>query len=121
MLPPKKKRVRMMVDDDPARVRSPGHMAWVRNTFLCVAHKSGECQGRMESHHVREEGNGGTGIKPSDEFVIPACALHHKTGHDIGWKTFESRYKVNLLALSKEFWQRSPHRRKWELEHGKAE
>ena len=56
-------------------------------------------------HHVRTAANSGTGMKPSDDFVVGICAHHHRQGHNIGWKKFQKVYRVDLMALAKELAQ----------------
>lgn len=118
MIPKRRKRAKMGVRP-PERVRSPGHLAWVRG-HACAAFGNPPtyyCGDRIESHHVRVEGDGTTGKKPSDEHVVPLCNLHHEEGHRIGWKSFEARYKVDLTKIAAELWKRSPHGIKYRREH----
>ena len=81
--------------------------------FVCAAWASGECEGRIEAHHLRENGAGGTGIKPPDWMAVPLCAKHHGAGHAMGWKSFEAKYKVDLSAEAEKLAKVSPHRSEW--------
>lgn len=95
----------------------PGHRAWVRNHGCVVK----DCEERrIEAHHVREGGgkddHGGTGTKPHDRLCVPLCATHHDEGHFIGWKTFETKYGVDLSKIAAECARLSPHRWRWEQE-----
>lgn len=92
----------------PDRIHCPGHLAWIRNTRRCLA-DSPDCQGGMEAHHVRENGNAGTGLKPGDDDAVPLCAFHHHELHTIGAKTFEARHKVDLDGSAAIGWRDSPH------------
>jgi hypothetical protein len=94
-------------------IRSPSHLRWTRGLCCLIEGRAGHvCEGRMEAHHVREGSNGGMGLKCDDSEVVPLCALAHRTGHDIGWITFQQRYSVNLQAAAAECWAKSPHRLK---------
>ena len=104
---------------EPARTRSPGHLAWVRG-FACIAfgRDPDGCQGKIQSHHVSEDGNAGMGIKAPDSDAVPLCARHHDMGHTIGWVTFATRFGLDLVAHAAKFWRTSPHRAKAEAAHG---
>jgi len=59
----------------------------------------------IELHHVRTAANSGTGMKPDHTAVIGICVHHHRQGHHVGWKTFQKRYAIDLVALAKELAQ----------------
>jgi hypothetical protein len=86
-----------------------GHRAWVRRHYCCVP----RCKRLpIECAHVRRGTDGGTGIKPSDKWVISLCAHHHHEQHRTGEATFEAAYDIDLRALAEGFARRSPHRDK---------
>lgn len=120
----RRRRERMNVRP-PERVRSEGHMQWVRGHECAVSDKTWfdeldditrrhRCDGKVQSHHVRVEGQGTTGEKPGDDKTVALCDLAHREGHRIGWKSFEAKYRVDLTAIARELWARSPHRVKHE-------
>lgn len=83
------------------------HRAWVRRHRCCVR----GCRGSpIESAHVRDGTDGGTGLKPSDRWCISLCRDHHLEQHQIGERTFEQKYDLDLRELACEFALRSPHR-----------
>jgi len=47
------------------------------------------------------------GIKPADDYAVPMCAYHHRTGmwayHTIGHRAFEEHFKLNLFELAAKF------------------
>lgn len=91
------------------RIRSPGHLAWVRTHACCVP----ECLDRpIEAAHVRTGTDGGMGIKPGDQWAISLCRDHHAWQHRVGEEAFEAAHKINMKALAREFAAKSPHRRK---------
>lgn len=103
-----------LIKDRPTRVktvRSPAHRKWVRNHACCIP----GCNGRpIECAHVRSGTDGGTGLKPSDKFVISLCRDHHSEQHRIGEREFEKRHGIDMKALAREFAKASPHRAKLE-------
>lgn len=91
------------------RIRSPGHLKWVRDHACCVP----GCDGRpIEAAHVRSGTDGGTGIKPGDQWTISLCRLHHAVQHQIGEISFEKVNGIDMKALAREFAAKSPHRGK---------
>tara|TARA_Y100001951_G_scaffold88698_2_gene80455 strand:+ start:639 stop:974 length:336 start_codon:yes stop_codon:yes gene_type:complete len=91
-----------------AKLRSPAHRKWVREHRCCVPN----CyQMPIECAHVRRASNAGIGIKSSDAFTVSLCRDHHSESHR-GEQTFEKRHDIDLMALAKLFYQRSPHRGK---------
>lgn len=127
MIPRRRKKARMGVRQEE-RVRCEAHLQWVRGHECAVlrheviAAQEGvtptrPCDGRIEAHHVRVEGDGTTGRKPGDDKVVALCAGHHTHGHSIGWKTFERIYQRNLTADAADLWRTSPHGIKWRREH----
>lgn len=96
----------------PKRIRSPAHTAWVRSHACCVP---GCTRRPIEAAHVRTGTDGGTGMKPGDQWTISLCGGpegHHTEQHRIGEPEFERRHGIDMKALAREFAQRSPHRRK---------
>lgn len=89
-----------------AKLRSSAHRGWVRSHRCCVP----GCQLMpIECAHVRRAANSGTGFKPSDAYTVSLCREHHAESHR-GERTFEARHGVDLMALAKEFYARSPFR-----------
>jgi hypothetical protein len=91
---------------------SPAHRAWVRRHHCSVPN----CERLpIECAHVRRGSDGGTGLKPSDRFVISLCNAHHAEQHRIGEWAFEQKYGLDLLAISEAFARRSPHWKELEV------
>jgi hypothetical protein len=61
----------------------------------------------IECAHVRRASTAGIGIKSSDAYCVSLCREHHRESHT-GEKSFEAKYKLNLMALAQEFYERSP-------------
>lgn len=110
MILKKRKAAKMGVREE-TKVRSHRHLTHVRSFVCCAFGRSGhECDGRMEAHHVREETDGGVGMKPSDEFTVPLCSVAHMELHSKGEATFQAKYGVDLLAIAARLWRTSPAR-----------
>lgn len=110
MMPARRKRAKMMAPKEGAPVKCPGHLKWVRGHACLVSGDiDHECFGRIEAHHVLTRAAGG-----GDDQVVPLCSRAHAEGHQIGWKTFEREYIVDLAHVAAELWKRSPHRIKHE-------
>lgn len=91
------------------KLRSPAHRKWVREHYCSVP----GCQLMpIECAHVRRAGNAGIGIKSSDAFCLSLCREHHASSHRMGEKSFERKHGIDLAALAREFFERSPHRSK---------
>lgn len=93
------------------RLRSPGHLKWIRG-FECSCTAAVLHTRKVEAAHVRTGTDGAMGMKPSDNWTIPLCDMHHKIQHDMGETAFEQTYGVDMKAIAQALWQRSPHRRK---------
>ena len=57
------------------------------------------CYGRIEPDHVRARGPGG----PDRKNLVPLCAKHHRRKHDMGRKSFEEYYRIDLAAKALDF------------------
>jgi hypothetical protein len=91
------------------RIRCPSHLKWVRQHMCCVP----GCDGRpVEAAHVRSGADGGTGMKPGDDWAISLCTSHHREQHWTGEARFERRHGIDMKALAREFAARSPHKAK---------
>jgi DNA recombination protein Rad52 len=63
----------------PKRIRDADHLAYVRSLpcLICARTPS-------EPHHLRFVQPRGMSSKPSDEWTVPLCLLHHRALHDAG-------------------------------------
>lgn len=111
-IPARRKHKALGLRSEP-QIRNASHMKFVRG-FECVIAGKHECYGKIEAHHVRTGTDGGTSLKPGDNWCIPACSAAHREIHDHGELTFEMRRGVDLKAIAAALWRRSPHRHKSE-------
>jgi hypothetical protein len=87
---------------------APEHLSYVRD-LACVISNASCVSARCHAHHVRNGTGGGTAKKPSDRWAVPLCAFHHAEIHQVGWRTFEVRYGVDLRETAEHIAARSPH------------
>ena len=88
---------------EPKRHRSLDHLRLVRRQPCLVC-------GRIPSHahHIRYAQSRGLGLKVSDEFTVPLCAIHHAQNHATG---DESRWwedcEIDPLPVAERLWRQS--------------
>ena len=70
---------RTLPRDHPRRIRDKDHLRFIARQPCLVC-------GRMPSqaHHIRYAQPRAMGRKPSDEWVVPLCSIHHRSLHDQG-------------------------------------
>src|SRR3990167_10613794 len=95
------------------RIRCDAHLQWVRR--MKCALDTTLCSDKIEACHVRTGTDGGTGIKPSDSWVIPMCSTHHREQHQCGEPAFERRYIIDMKEIAQALWQASPHGVKYRI------
>ena len=119
MLLRKRKRTKMGVRQ-PSQLRSLQHLRFVRGHECAIQGKIDTgvvpfriphiCRGPIQACHVRTATDGGTGVKPSDNFTTPLCADAHAEQHQIGEPAFEKRYGIDMRKIADALWARSPVR-----------
>jgi hypothetical protein len=116
-LPKKRKKEKMGLRVRP-QWRSSSYLRFIRSLECVLAHKPGhECVGPIEAMHVRTGTDCGLGVKPSDYWTIPGCAIGaHKWQSDHGEPAFEKKWGIDMKQIAEAIWKRSPHYRKWLLE-----
>ncbi len=126
-IPKRRKRERLGVRESSV-IRCAGHLKWVRgcecavagkitypaDKLVCVPHI---CSDRIEAAHVRTGTDGGTSMKPGDNWTLPLCSEAHKRQHQIGERSFEIAYQIDMKAIAAKLWDISPHGRKYRSEH----
>ncbi len=85
------------------RIRSKEHLKFValQPCLIC---------GRAPSHahHVRFAQPKGIGLKVSDEFTVPLCAIHHQENHATGnEKQWWQERNLDPLAVAQGLWEES--------------
>jgi len=79
----------------PKTYRHSKYLEFVRSQPCCVC-------GNMHRSHPHHTEVSGTGIKGNDLSCIPLCGSHHTEIHHIGVKTFEDKYKVDIIMKNME-------------------
>lgn len=87
---------------------------WLRGRPCAVENR--ECKGPMVAAHVDHAGGKGMGTKVADMNCIPLCDGHHQEQHK-GWRSFETKYRINAVALAQAYWRAWPGRAKWEAQN----
>ncbi len=100
-------------------IRCPSHLQYVRGMCCAIEGRNGHvCFGKIQAAHVRIGTNGGTSMKPGDNWTIPLCAGAHGEQHLIGEETFEKRYGIGMKKLAEEQWLLSPAGQRYRREQG---
>jgi hypothetical protein len=81
--------------------RAAEHLVFVRAIGICIA-CGAEC--RCEAMHVRNNTDGGMGLKPSDRFTLPGCPICHALQHKVGEVTFWGELGVDPLDAACRLW-----------------
>ena len=85
------------------RVRSKEHLKYVARQPCTIC-------GRQPSHahHVRFAQPRGVGLKVSDEFTVPLCAIHHHQIHTVGdERQWWQDRKLDPLMVARKLWEES--------------
>lgn len=88
---------------EPKRIRSKEHLRFVAKQPCVICGRA-----PSHAHHVRFAQPRGLGLKVSDEFTVPLCAIHHTENHAMGnergwWKA----RKIDPLPIARTLWQKS--------------
>ena len=84
---------------------SKERVEWVKHRLCFAVLGVSLCEGKIENAHTE---NGGMGRKGDASTVIPLCARHHRSLHQIGPDAFQRAYGIDLhtaARLTEEAWQ----------------
>lgn len=87
---------------EPKRHRSKDHLRFVARQACLIC-------GRLPSHahHIRYAQSRGLGLKVSDEFTVPLCAIHHDQLHATGnERQWWEKQKLDPLTVAQTLWKR---------------
>ena len=83
------------------RVRSKEHLRYVASQPCLICGRS-----PAHAHHLRHAQPRGLGLKVSDEFTVPLCAIHHREIHQTTRETDWWRIKkIDPLAVAAALWR----------------
>lgn len=99
--------------------RFPQHLRWLRS-LPCVLDGNPDhvCDGRIEAMHVDHAGGKGVALKVADYHAVPGCSGTHAEYHQHGARTWERKWRVDLVAVAKLYAAKSPHRHLWSGANG---
>ena len=91
---------------EPRRIRCKEHLRFVASQPCVICGRT-----PSHAHHVRYAQARGLGLKVSDEFTVPLCAIHHQQLH----KTTKEREwwherKIDPLIVARALWNESQKR-----------
>lgn len=88
---------------EPRRKRSPDHLAFVRQQPCLIC-------GRIPSqaHHLRFSQPRALGMKVSDEYTVPLCAVHHDELHRAGnERQWWHNHGIKPIPVTETLWRES--------------
>jgi len=87
-------------------IRSTKHLNFIRSLPCYISEQT-----PSQACHIRILSDGGTGLKPSDCFVLPFIYQYHKMQTDLGEQSFYKKFNINPFTLAKELVIISPCRK----------
>jgi DNA recombination protein Rad52 len=86
---------------EPKRIRSKAHLRFVARQACLICGRT-----PSHAHHVRYAQSRGLGLKVSDEFTVPLCAIHHSENHSTGnERLWWEQHKIDPLAVASALWR----------------
>ena len=86
---------------EPKRVRSKEHLRYVAEQPCLICGRA-----PSHAHHLRFAQSRGLGLKVSDEFTVPLCAIHHQQNHATGnERLWWQEHKIDQLAVAASLWR----------------
>jgi hypothetical protein len=87
----------------PKRIRSKEHLRFVARQPCLICGRA-----PAQAHHIRYAQSKGLGLKVSDEFTVPLCAIHHTENHATGNEShWWQQHKIDPLPIAEQLWRRS--------------
>ena len=85
----------------PKRIRDPDHLEYLRSLPCVICGRT-----PSEPHHLRFAQPRGLSSKPSDEWTVPLCLLHHRALHEAGSeeKWWEEQ-RIDARAEAEKLWR----------------
>lgn len=90
----------LLTISEPRRIRSKEHLRFVARLPCLICGRT-----PSQAHHIRYAQPRGLGLKVSDEFTVPLCAIHHSENHATGdERPWWQERKIDPLAVAAELW-----------------
>ena len=87
----------------PKRIRCKEHLRYVASQPCAICGRT-----PSHAHHVRYAQSRGLGLKVSDEFTVPLCAIHHRDIHDTTKeREWWQERKIDPLIIARALWNES--------------
>ena len=84
-------------------IRCKEHLSFVAEQPCLVCGRS-----PSHAHHIRYAQPRGLGLKVSDEFTVPLCAIHHSENHTTGnERRWWQQHNLDPLSVARRLWQKS--------------
>ncbi len=88
---------------EPRRIRCREHLRFVASQPCVICGRS-----PCHAHHVRHAQSRGLGLKVSDEFTVPLCAIHHHEVHRTGKeREWWQQRNIDPLEVAGALWRES--------------
>jgi len=88
---------------EPKRIRSKEHLRFVARQPCLICGRT-----PSHAHHIRFAQPRGLGLKVSDEFTVPLCAIHHTKNHATGnERQWWQEQNLDPLAEAERLWRQS--------------
>ena len=88
---------------EPKRIRSKEHLRFVASQPCLICGRT-----PAHAHHIRYAQQRGLGLKVSDEFTVPLCAIHHNENHSTGdERRWWADRKIDPLVVAESLWNSS--------------
>jgi hypothetical protein len=90
----------------PRRIRCKEHLRYVATQPCAICGRT-----PSHAHHLRHAQPRGLGLKVSDEFTVPLCAIHHRHLHDTTKeREWWQERKIDPLIIAAALWRESQRR-----------
>ena len=88
---------------EPRRIRCKDHLRFVASQPCLICGRA-----PSHAHHIRYAQPRGLGLKVSDEFTVPLCAIHHGQIHETGKETeWWQKRDIDPLKAAANLWRDS--------------
>ena len=93
----------VLVISEPKRIRCKEDLRYVAQQPCIICGRS-----PSHAHHIRFAQSNGLGLKVSDEFTVPLCAIHHQQNHATGnERLWWQEHKIDPIPVAERLWRES--------------